>query len=46
MELVIVIVFIIQYLIESRKKRRDPTYNSWIDWDTHWDHWNHRKYGD
>lgn len=47
MEIIAIIVFAILAIIEGRKEKRDPTYRSWMTrGDSHWDHWNHTKYGD
>ena len=46
MEYIVVIgLFLIVFIHEERKKKRDPGYRSWMDEGSHWDHWNHRKHG-
>ncbi len=41
----IIVVFGVIFFREERKKEKDSNYRSWME-GSHWDHWNHRKYGD
>ncbi len=44
-EIIVIAAFVIIIWREIRKEDKDPSYRSWMD-GSHWDHWNHREYGD
>ena len=46
-EIIVIAAFVIIIWREIRKEDKDPSYRSWMTrGDSHWDHWNHTKYGD